>query len=162
MTKIHALSDVQSQNIGENTMIWQYCVVLKDAIIGDYCNINCHVFIENDIKIGDFVTIKPGVQIWDGITLEDYVFIGPNVTFTNDLIPRSKKYPEAFQRTIVEKGASIGANATIVAGNTIGEYALIGAGSVVTKDVPPYTVWFGNPAQQKGTIDSEGAITYIK
>ncbi|BDU23585.1 acyltransferase [Flavobacterium sp. GSB-24] len=162
MTKIHPLSDVQSQYIGENTMIWQYCVILKDAIIGDHCNINCQVFIENDVKIGNYVTIKPGVQIWDGVTLEDHVFIGPNVTFTNDLIPRSKQYPEAFERTIVEKGASIGANATIVAGNIIGEYALIGAGSVVTKNVPPYTVWFGNPAQQKGMIDSKGNITYFK
>lgn len=161
MAKIHPLSDVQSHNIGENTMIWQYCVVLKDAIIGDHCNINCQVFIENDVKIGDYVTIKPGVQIWDGVILEDHVFIGPNVTFTNDLIPRSKQYPEAFERTIVEKGASIGANATIVAGNTIGEYALIGAGSVVTKNVPPYTVWFGNPAKQKGSIDKKGKITYL-
>lgn len=161
MAKIHPFSDVQSQNIGENTMIWQYCVVLKDAIIGDHCNINCQVFIENDVRIGNYVTIKPGVQIWDGVTLKDHVFIGPNVTFTNDLIPRSKHYPEVFERTIIEEGASIGANATIVAGNTIGEYALIGAGSVVTKDVPPYTVWFGNPAKQKGSIDKIGKITYL-
>jgi UDP-2-acetamido-3-amino-2,3-dideoxy-glucuronate N-acetyltransferase len=160
MTKIHPLSDVQSDNIGKNTMIWQYCVVLKNAVIGDYCNINCQVFIENDVKIGDYVTVKPGVQIWDGVTLEDNVFVGPNVTFTNDLIPRSKQYPEAFAKTIVKKGASIGANATIIAGNTIGEYALIGAGSVITKNVPDYTVWFGNPAKQKGTIDENGTITY--
>jgi len=161
MAKIHPLADVQSKNIGESTMIWQFCVVLKDAIIGDHCNINCQVLIENDVKIGNYVTIKPGVQIWDGVTLGDHVFIGPNVTFTNDLIPRSKQYPETFERTIVEKGASIGANATIVAGNTIGEYSLIGAGSVVTKNVPPYTVWFGNPAKQKGTIDRKGTITYL-
>lgn len=161
MAKIHPLSDVQSENIGENSMIWQYCVVLKGAIIGDHCNINCQVFIENDVKIGDYVTIKPGVQIWDGVTLEDNVFIGPNVTFTNDLIPRSKHYPEAFERTVVEKGASIGANSTIVAGNTIGEYALVGAGSVVTKNVPPYTVWFGNPAKLKGNIDKKGKVTYL-
>lgn len=162
MTKIHPLADVQSQNIGKNTMIWQYCVILKNAIIGDNCNINCQVFIENDVKIGNFVTIKPGVQIWDGVTLEDYVFIGPNVTFTNDLVPRSKQYPQTFEKTRIERGASIGANATIVAGNTIGEYSLIGAGSVVTKNVPPRTVWFGNPAQQKGIIDNEGIITYFK
>lgn len=161
MAKIHPLSDVQSQNIGESTTIWQYCVVLKDAIIGNHCNINCQVFIENDVKIGNFVTIKPGVQIWDGVTLEDHVFIGPNVTFTNDLIPRSKQYPEVFERTTIQKGASIGANATIIAGNTIGEYALIGAGSVVTKDIPPFTVWFGNPAKQKGTIDEKGIISYL-
>lgn len=160
MAKIHPLADVQTSAIGENTSVWQFCVILKDAVIGNNCNINCQVFIENDVKIGDYVTIKPGVQIWDGVTLEDYVFIGPNVTFTNDLVPRSKHYPEAFSKTAVKKGASIGANATIVAGNTIGEYSLIGAGSVVTKDVPAFTVWFGNPAKQKGTIDEKGNITY--
>ncbi|MCU7615097.1 N-acetyltransferase [Chryseobacterium sp. GMJ5] len=161
MVKIHALSDVQSKNIGDHTMIWQYCVVLKDAIIGENCNINCQVLIENEVVIGNNVTIKPGVQIWDGVTLEDNVFIGPNVTFTNDLIPRSKKYPEAFAKTLVKKGASIGANATIVAGNTIGENALIGAGSVVTKNIPDNTVWFGNPAKHRGTIDENGVITYL-
>ena len=161
MLKIHPLADVQSENIGDNTMIWQFCVVLKDAIIGENCNINCQVLIENDVKIGDNVTIKPGVQIWDGVTLEDNVFIGPNVTFTNDLIPRSKQYPASFARTLIKKGASVGANATIVAGNIIGENALIGAGSVVTKEVPANTVWFGNPAKQRGTIDSGGVISYL-
>ena len=160
MAKIHSLADVQTEHIGENTFVWQFCVILKDAVIGDHCNINCQVFIENDVKIGDNVTIKPGVQIWDGVTLEDNVFIGPNVTFTNDLVPRSKQYPEVFAKTLVKKGASIGANATIVAGNTIGENVLIGAGSVVTKDVPANTVWFGNPAKKKGTIDEKGNIIY--
>lgn len=160
MVKIHPLSDVQTENIGNDTMIWQYAVILKNAVIGSNCNINCQVFIENDVKIGDNVTIKPGVQIWDGVELEDNVFVGPNVTFTNDLIPRSKVYPEVFAKTLIKKGASIGANSTIVAGNIIGENALIGAGSVVTKDVPANTVWFGNPAKQKGTIDKNGKITY--
>lgn len=160
MVKIHPLSDVQSEHIGNNTMVWQYTVILKDAVIGDNCNINCQVFIENDVMIGNNVTIKPGVQIWDGVELEDNVFVGPNVTFTNDLVPRSKVYPETFAKTLVKKGASIGANSTIVAGNVIGENALIGAGSVVTKDVPPNTVWFGNPAKQRGTINTEGKITY--
>ncbi len=160
MIFIHPLADVHSSNIGENTNVWQYCVVLQNAVIGKNCNINCHVLIENDVKIGDNVTIKPGVQIWDGVTLEDNVFIGPNVTFTNDLIPRSKQYPESFTKTLVKKGASIGANTTIVAGNTIGENSLIGAGSVITKDVPANTVWYGNPAKQKGTIDEKGKITY--
>lgn len=160
MVKIHPLSDVQSNHIGENTIVWQYCVILSDAIIGKNCNINCQVFIENDVKIGDNVTIKSGVQIWDGIELEANVFIGPNVTFTNDLVPRSKIYPDSFERTIVKKGASIGANSTIVGGNTIGENALIGAGSVVTKDVPANTVWFGNPAKQRGIIDENGRIIY--
>ena len=160
MAKIHPLADVQTEQIGENTFVWQFCVILKDAVIGNHCNINCQVFIENDVKIGDNVTIKPGVQIWDGVTLEDNVFIGPNVTITNDLVPRSKQYPEIFAKTVVKKGASIGANATIVAGNIIGENALIGAGSVVTKDVPANTVWFGNPAKKKGTIDEKGNIIY--
>lgn len=162
MVKIHSLADVQSHNIGTETSIWQFCVILEKAIIGRNCNINCHVFIENDVIIGDNVTIKPGVQVWDGVSLEDNVFIGPNVTFTNDLIPRSKQYPEKFERTIVKKGASIGANATIIAGNTIGEHALIGAGSVITKEVPAGTVWYGNPAQQRGIIDEKGVITYNK
>jgi len=160
MAKIHPLSDVQSKNIGENTFVWQYCVILNNAVIGNNCNINCHVLVENDVIIGDNVTVKPGVQIWDGVTLEDNVFIGPNVTFTNDLVPRSKVYPESFAKTLVKKGASIGANSTIVAGNIIGENALIGAGSVITKDVPANTVWFGNPAKQKGVIDENGNITY--
>lgn len=160
MIKIHPLAEVQTSKIGEGTEIWQFTVVLKNAVIGKHCNINCHVFIENDVVLGDEVTIKPGVQIWDGITVEDRVFIGPNVTFTNDLVPRSKQYPEVFAKTIIRKGASIGANSTVVAGNTIGEYALIGAGSVVTKNVPARTVWFGNPAVERGTIDDKGNITY--
>ena len=160
MYKIHPSADVQTAQIGKDTVVWQFCVILKGAKIGNNCNINCQVLIENDVIIGDNVTIKPGVQVWDGITIEDNVFIGPNVTFTNDLIPRSKQYPEEFIKTIVKKGASIGANATIVAGNTIGENALIGAGSVITKDVPPNTVWFGNPARQRGTINEKGIIQY--
>ena len=145
---IHPLADVQTIDIGEGTKVWQFCVILKQAKIGINCNINCHVFIENDVLIGNNVTIKPGVQLWDGIVIEDGVFIGPNATFTNDLKPRSKQYPEKFLKTIVKKGASIGANATILPGITIGENAMIGAGSVIVKDVPPNTVWVGNPAKQ--------------
>lgn len=144
---IHPLSDVKAANIGEGTSIWQFVVVLPEAKIGANCNICSHVFIENDVVIGNNVTVKNGVQIWDGITVEDNVFIGPNVTFTNDLFPRSKQYPESFGRTIIKKGASIGANATILPGITIGESAMIGAGSVVTKDVPAKTVVLGNPAK---------------
>lgn len=159
--KIHPLSDVQSKDIGEDTTVWQYCVILPKARIGNNCNICAHVFIENDVVIGNNVTVKSGVQIWDGVTIEDDVFIGPNVTFTNDLVPRSKQYPKEFAKTTVKKGASIGANSTIVAGHTVGEYALIGAGSVVTKDVPDYTVWYGSPAKCMGTITKESKIMSI-
>ena len=148
MFKIHPLADVQSVKIGKNSTIWQFCVILKGAVIGDNCNINCHVLIENDVVIGDNVTIKPGVQIWDGVTLENNAFIGPNVTFTNDRYPRSKQYPAEFQQTLIKNGASIGANATVLGGITIGENALIGAGSVVTKDVPANELWVGNPARK--------------
>ena len=157
MTKIHPLSDVQSLCIGENTTVWQFCVILPNARIGNNANICAQVLIENDVIIGDNVTIKSGVQVWDGITIEDNVFIGPNVTFTNDLNPRSKQH-KPFLKTLLRKGASIGANATIVAGNEIGEYALIGAGSVVTKNVPANTVWFGNPAKKKGYITRSGIL----
>ncbi|MGN7787936.1 acyltransferase [Niabella sp. 22666] len=149
MVKIHALADVQSPQIGEGSTVWQFCVILKGAVIGKNCNINCQVFIENDVLIGDNVTIKPGVQIWDGVHLEDNVFIGPNVTFTNDLMPRSRNKDFKLEKTRVKTGASIGANATILPGITIGENALIGAGSVVTKDVPANEIWVGNPAKKQ-------------
>ena len=138
---IHPLSDVQSKNIGKDTKIWQFCVVLEKAVIGKNCNICAHVLIENDVVVGNNVTVKSGVQLWDGIRIEDNVFIGPNVTFTNDLYPRSKQYPEKFMQTVVKKGASIGANATIIPGITIGENAMIAAGSIVTKDVPANTLY---------------------
>ncbi len=149
---IHKLSDVQSSTIGKDTNIWQFCIILKNATIGDNCNINANVFIENDVKIGNNVTIKSGVQIWDGITVEDNVFIGPNVTFINDFTPRSKQYPNEFLKTIIQNGASIGANSTILGGLEIGEYAMIGAGSVVTKDIPQNELWYGNPAIKKGYV----------
>jgi UDP-2-acetamido-3-amino-2,3-dideoxy-glucuronate N-acetyltransferase len=158
VANIHPLSDVQIKIIGDNTFIWQFTVVLNGAVIGANCNINCNCFIENDVVIGDNVTVKSGVQIWDGVRIEDNVFIGPNVTFTNDLLPRSKVYPQQFKQTIIRKGASVGGNATIVAGNEIGEFSLIGAGSVVTKNVPPYTVWYGNPAKHKGFITEEAVL----
>lgn len=155
---VHPLADVQTCSIGENTFIWQFVVVLSKAIIGKNCNINCQVFIENDVVIGDNVTIKSGVQVWDGIEIKDNVFIGPNVAFTNDITPRSKQYPEEFKKTVIYKGASIGANATILAGIEIGEYALIGAGSVLTKSVSPFSLWYGNPAIHKGYVTEEGKI----
>jgi acetyltransferase-like isoleucine patch superfamily enzyme len=155
---IHPLADVRTKNIGTNTKVWQFCVILPDAVIGDNCNINCHVLIEDDVIIGNGVTIKPCVQIWDGITIENNVFIGPNVTFTNDLNPRSKQYPAKFIKTCIGKGASIGANATILAGCHIGEFAVIGAGSVITKEIPPFSLWYGNPARQRGFVTRKGLI----
>lgn len=159
---IHNSSDIQSENIGPGTVIWQFCVVLKNAIIGSNCNINCNVFIENDVVIGNDVTIKPGVQIWDGIRIGDKVFVGSNVTFTNDLVPRSKKYPKKFLTTIIEEGVSIGSNSTILPGLRIHRYAMIGAGSVLTKSVPSYTVWYGNPATHQGYITKDGEIIDLK
>ena len=155
---IHSTADVQSTNIGSNTFIWQFCVVLKGATIGEECNINSHVFIENDVIIGNNVTVKSGVQLWDGLRVADNVFIGPNVTFTNDMVPRSKSYPMSFLQTIICKGASIGANATIIAGNEIGAYAFIGAGSLITKNIPDNTVWYGSPAHHKGYITNKGIL----
>ncbi|HXE95885.1 MAG TPA: acyltransferase [Dongiaceae bacterium] len=142
----HSHSLVESNQIGENTRIWAFTHVLPGAQIGADCNICDHVFIENNVVIGDRVTIKCGVQIWDGIRLGDDVMVGPNATFTNDLYPRSKQ-PFELRRTVVERGASIGANATILCGITIGEGAMVGAGSVVLKDVPPHAVVVGNPAR---------------
>ena len=149
---IHPLADVKSQKIGQKTKIWQFSVVLQNAMIGENCNICAHTLIENDVIIGNNVTIKSGVYVWDGITLEDNVFIGPCVAFTNDKKPRSKQYPEKFPQTIVEMGASIGANATILPGIRIGQNALIGAGAVVTKDVPANAIVVGNPAIIKGYV----------
>jgi acetyltransferase-like isoleucine patch superfamily enzyme len=151
---IHEKADVQTDSIGDDTKIWQYSVVLIGAQIGSNCNINAQCFIENDVVIGNNVTVKCGVQLWDGITIEDDVFIGPNATFTNDKYPRSKVYPEQFVRTVVKRRASIGANATILCGITIGENAMIGAGSVVTRDVPDGELWYGNPARSHGKVKS--------
>lgn len=143
---IHPLSDCQV-TIPESSNVWQFCVVLPHACIGENCNICSHCFIENDVVIGNNVTIKCGVQLWDGLRIEDDVFIGPNVSFTNDKYPRSKQYPESFKKTIIKKGASIGAGSVVVCGVEIGEYAMIGAGSVVTKNIPAGELWVGNPAK---------------
>ena len=137
---IHSLSDVQSKNIGKNTNIWQFCVILPGAKIGKNCNVCSHCFIENDVIIGDNVTIKCGVQIWDGTRIENNVFIGPNVTFCNDKYPKSRNKDWKLDSIIIKKGASIGANATILPGVVIGEGALIGGGSIITRDVPDHAV----------------------
>jgi len=151
---LHPSAIVESTQIGKGTRIWAFAHVLPGAVIGNDCNLCDQTFIENDVIIGDRVTIKSGVQLWDGITLEDDVFIGPNATFTNDPFPRSKQYPESFSRTIIREGASIGANATILPGLTVGQYAMIGAGTVVTKDVPPFATVVGNPARIIGYVQT--------
>lgn len=147
MPKIHPLADVRGLNIGKDTRVWQFSVIFENARIGENCNICAHTLIENDVVIGNNVTIKSGVFLWDGTRVEDDVFIGPNATFTNDVMPRSKIYPDIFSGITLKKGASIGANATILPGITIGYNAMVGAGAVVTKDVPDYAVVIGNPAR---------------
>lgn len=151
---IHAMSDIQNTNIPNSTRVWQFVVILPDALIGENCNICSHCFIENDVKIGNNVTVKCGVYLWDGITIEDNVQIGPNVTFTNDKYPRAKQAFE-LHRTLVKKNASIGAGSVILGGITIGKNAMIGAGSVVTKDIPDNELWFGNPAKYIRKINQE-------
>ena len=143
---IHPLSDCQAQ-IPASTNVWQFCVILQGAKIGENCNICSHCLVENETVIGNNCTIKCGVQIWDGITLEDNVCIGANVTFTNDRYPKAKNPGWVLEKTIIKRGASIGAGSTVLCGITIGEDAMVGAGSVVTKDVPAGEVWFGNPAK---------------
>jgi acetyltransferase-like isoleucine patch superfamily enzyme len=143
----HPNALVESTDIGANTRIWAFVHVLPGAKLGSECNICDHVFIENKVLLGDRVTIKSGVQLWDGVELEDDVFVGPNVTFTNDRFPRSKRHLDEYPRTLVKQGASLGANSTILPGITIGQYAMVGAGAVVTRNVPPYSVVAGNPAR---------------
>lgn len=147
MPKIHELADVKSSSVGSDTRIWQYSVIFPGAVIGSNCNICAHTLIEGDVLIGNNVTVKSGVFLWDGTRIGDDVFIGPNATFTNDPMPRSKVYPESFNGITVRRGASIGANATILPGITIGACAMVGAGAVVTKDVPDFAIVVGNPAK---------------
>ncbi|WP_119688449.1 acyltransferase [Pseudomonas sp. PGPR81] len=154
MPKIHPLADVQSTVIGEQTRVWQYVVILDGAVIGRNCNICAHALVEGGVIIGDNVTVKSGVFLWEGTVVEDDVFIGPNATFTNDPLPRSKMYPEQFKGITLRKGCSIGANATLLPGVTVGERAMVGAGAVVTKDVPPFAVVIGNPAKIIRVMDN--------
>lgn len=151
---VHELADVQATAIGAGTRIWQFVVVLGGAKIGRDCNICSHCLIENDVIVGDRVTVKSGVQLWDGLRLGDDVFIGPNASFSNDRFPRSKKTPEKFLQTVVEACASIGAGATVLPGITIGGNAMVGAGAVVTRSVPPNAIVVGNPAKIVGYVES--------
>ncbi|MBB3223851.1 WxcM-like domain-containing protein [Pseudoduganella umbonata] len=152
---IHERAMCESPHIGKGTRVWAFAHVLPEARIGADCNVCDNVFIENDVRVGDRVTIKCGVQLWDGVTLEDDVFVGPNATFTNDIFPRSKKFPEKFARTIIRRGASVGANATILPGITVEQGAMIGAGAVVTRSVPPNAIVVGNPAKIVGYVDAK-------
>lgn len=154
---IHPLADCMNNNIPESTKVWQFTVVFPNCKIGENCNFNANMLIENDVEIGNNVTLKSGVQIWDGITIEDDVFVGPNASFANNQYVRSKKYVDPV-KTLLKKGCSIGSNATILCGVTVGEYSFIGAGSVPTKSTPPYTLWVGNPAKQVGYVTKNGEL----
>jgi UDP-2-acetamido-3-amino-2,3-dideoxy-glucuronate N-acetyltransferase len=154
---IHKLADVQSKKIGSNTYVWQFSIILPGATLGNNCNVNCHVFIENDVHIGNYVTIKSGVYLWDGIEIEDHVFVGPNVTFTNDPRPRSKKTPAKFSKVIIQRNASIGAGSVILGGVTIGEYSMVGAGALVTNNVPARSLVIGAPARVVAWLNEDGS-----
>jgi acetyltransferase-like isoleucine patch superfamily enzyme len=156
VVSVHPNALVESPNVGSGTRIWAFAHILPDARIGKECNICDGVFVENDVVIGDRVTVKCGVQLWDGVQVEDDVFIGPNATFTNDPFPRSRTRPEAWSRTILREGCSIGANATILPGLEIGRGAMVGAGAVVTHSVPPYAIVTGNPARITGYANAHG------
>lgn len=146
---VHERALVETETIGTETRIWSNAHVMKDVVIGERCNIGEGCFIESGVRIGNDVVIKNNISIWTGVTIEDGAFLGPNVVFTNELEPRSM-YPKELATTLVKRGASIGANSTIVANRVIGEYATVGAGSVVTRDVPPHRLVFGNPARLRG------------
>ena len=151
MGNIHPLADVKSKTIGKDTKIWQYSIIFPGAKIGNNCNICAHTMIEDDVLIGDNVTIKNGVFLWNGTRVENDVFIGPNATFTNDRFPRSKQ-AYTSGKTIIKKGASIGGGAIIMPDIEVGQYAMVGAGAVVTKNIPEYVVVVGNPARVIGKV----------
>ena len=153
---IHPNAICETHEVGADTRIWAFAHVLSRAVIGTDVNICDHVFVENDVVVGDRVTIKSGVQLWDGIELEDDVFVGPNVTFTNDVFPRSKQYPDVFSRITIERGASLGGGSVILPGIRVGHNAMVGAGAVVTRDIPPFAIVVGNPAHIIGYTDGSG------
>jgi len=158
---VHPQGICESKQVGEGTRVWAFAHVLPGAVIGRDCNICDHVFVENDVVIGDRVTVKCGVQVWDGVELGDDVFVGPNVTFTNDPFPRSKQYPEHFARTVVAPGASLGGGSVILPGVRIGRGAMVGAGAVVTKDVPANAIVVGNPARIRGYVHEPASTSDV-
>jgi acetyltransferase-like isoleucine patch superfamily enzyme len=151
-TFVHPRALVESGDIGEGTQIWAFAHVMRGASIGRDCNICDHAFVESNVRIGDNVTVKNGVAIWDGVVVEDDVFLGPNMVFTNDPNPRAeiKKPREQWKSTLIKKGATIGANATLLCGTTVGSYAFVGAGAVVTRSVPDHALVMGVPARRAG------------
>jgi UDP-2-acetamido-3-amino-2,3-dideoxy-glucuronate N-acetyltransferase len=150
--RVHPTALVDSAAIGDGSRVWAYCHILEGATIGRDCNIGDHCYVEGGATIGDEVVLKNGVSVWAGVTLENRVFVGPNVAFTNDLTPRAKVFHAAPIPTVIREGASLGANATIVCGVVIGRFAMIGAGAVVTRDVPDYGLSLGNPARRVGSV----------
>ena len=153
---VHPAALVETSDIGEGTTIWAFVHLLPGVRVGRGCNICDHCFAEAGVVLGDNVTLKCGIYLWHGTTLEDNVFVGPNVVFTNDVHPRSKNKNYQLQPVMVRQGASLGANSTILAGTTVGRYALVGIGAVVTRDVPDYALVYGNPARQRGWVDETG------
>lgn len=155
---VHPIAVIdENVSIGTGTAIWHFSHVSEGAIIGENCNIGQNVFIGKDVKIGNGVKIQNNVSIYEGVIVEDDVFIGPSVVFTNVLNPRAFiNRKSEYKKTLVKKGATLGANSTVVCGNNIGEYSLIGAGSVLTKSTAQFELWYGNPAKKRGMVDKEG------
>lgn len=159
---IHEAALVETDAVGEGTRVWAFAHLAPGSTVGRECNVCDHTFVEEGVVVGDRVTVKSGIYLWTGVTCEDDVFLGPNVVFTNDLFPRSGRRPERYVPTLVRQGASLGANATILAGTTIGRYAMVGAGSVVTADVPDHALVVGNPARRRGWVSRIGRKLAVK
>jgi acetyltransferase-like isoleucine patch superfamily enzyme len=156
---VHPMGLCESDTIGPRTRVWAFAHILPGAVVGADCNVCDNAFVEGGARLGDRVTVKNAVLVWDGVTVDDDVFLGPNAVFTNDLRPRAaiKKSRDEFVPTFVRRGATVGANATIVCGVTVGAHAFVAAGAVVTRDVPAHALVAGNPARQLGWVCTCGA-----